>query len=106
MDLECNLTGDWEARGTSGSFSLSPGPSVGPGVAPRADVDVGPEPWTCVWEKGALVCWVGSQVPGDDDQRVLLALAWVPIIWTCWIPQVALLAAGHLVFSHFIKISI
>lgn len=46
----------------------------------------------------------GAQVPGGDGQRVLLALAWLPILGACWISQVVLLAAGHLVFSHFIRL--
>ena len=71
------------------------------------DVDVGPRPWTYLVEGSAcLLGWKpGAQVPGDGGQRVLLALAWLPILWARWVSQVARLAAGQLVFSHFIKIS-
>lgn len=85
---------------------LSPqGPVWGP-VLPeglpggRTNVDLGPRPWTRL--VAGSTCLLGrepgAQVPGDDGQRVLLALAWPLIIWACWISQVAFLAAGHLAF--------
>lgn len=86
---------------------------MGPGVAQSlpggiTDVDLGPRPWTYLVEGSAcLLSWKPcAQVPGDDGQRVLLALAGLPNLWACWVSQVALPAAGNLVFSHFIKISI
>lgn len=73
----------------SGSFSLSPGPSVGPGIVPRlARKQHWCGPWTqaldlCLVEGCAcLLGWKpGAQVPGDDGQRVLLALAWLLSLW-------------------------
>lgn len=33
-------------------------------------MDLGPRPWTCVWWKGVLVCWVGSQGPRCPEMMV------------------------------------
>lgn len=46
----------------------------------RTDVNLGPRPWNYLVEGSAcLLGWKpGAQVPGDDGQRVLLALAWLP----------------------------
>lgn len=57
------------------AFLFPQGPAWGP-VSPqglpgsRLDVDLGPRPWTYVWEKGALVCWVGRQVPRCPEMMV------------------------------------
>lgn len=89
---------------------------MGPGVRPRSlpgsrlDVDLGPRPWTYVWEKEvACLLRVGRQVPRcpgarDDGQRVLLALT-APHPWGMLDVTGGSPGSRALVFSHFIKIS-
>lgn len=85
MGLECDPIGDWEARAYVEAF-LSPQDPVWGLALPeglpggRTDVNLGPRHWKDLVEGSAcLLGWKpGAQVSGDDGQKVLLALAWLP----------------------------
>lgn len=58
----------------------------------RGAVDLGPRPQVSVWYQRCAYLLgqkPGAQVPGDDSEKLLLALAWLPGLWARWVLQVA-----------------